>query len=134
MSPSYLEKVTATFRPRRTDNLTEDAAPHVGEVHEWQFVGLVEDGPYVDQDMWLCLSSPLIGWAPGEDIAIREPDTRPACFRCACPASMHDHFRSAKDCGHCGRSICREYRSRPSLAAYWWAIKAAVRLLATPRR
>jgi hypothetical protein len=68
-------RVTATYRPRRTDDLKTDTQRWIGYRGVWQAYWLIEDGPYAGE--WAMLPDrpdvspvPLDGyWVPSGDLA-----------------------------------------------------------------
>lgn len=69
--------ITATFRPRRADDLHPNAKPWVGYTGEWLASWVIEDGDYAGQ--WAFTPrehlTPFPGWVPECDLVLAEaPD------------------------------------------------------------
>jgi hypothetical protein len=70
-SEKYLQTFEARFEPARRDDLTPGAERLIGRQRKWQYVWLIEDGPFAGQ--WACaLISPgkpaPFAWAPESDL------------------------------------------------------------------
>lgn len=67
--------IRATFQPKRLDTLKPDAAEHVGETFDWEFlweIGEDDSAVYAGQAAWQPLDPnralPWFGWVPTEDL------------------------------------------------------------------
>lgn len=75
---NQFDRVLGVFEPKRTDDLQNDAAQHIGKLYTWRAMWVIEDGPYegewamgVDR-MRVDRFSPEIkfAWVPESDIRI----------------------------------------------------------------
>ena len=67
--------VTATFKPKRSDDLREHARTMIGKTMQWMAGWEIEDGPYSAQYAMIPqrVSSELVGgWVPECDLEILE--------------------------------------------------------------
>ena len=69
--------ITATFRPRRSDDLRYNSAEFVGREMQWQAAWLIEDGPYKNE--WAMTPykytgnpQPHFAWVPSGDLELRD--------------------------------------------------------------
>jgi hypothetical protein len=61
---------TGRFQPTVIDNLRPDALLLIGRVLEWEFMGVMDEGRYDGQPIWMPVDrSILMGWIPDEDLS-----------------------------------------------------------------
>lgn len=65
------DRITATFTPRRTDDLKPGAHAFIGTTIEWEVAWIIEEGPYEGE--WAMVPAhyatrPPFAWAPSGDL------------------------------------------------------------------
>lgn len=64
------DRMTATFRPQRTDDLKPGAETWIGRTVEWEACWKIEEGQFAGDWAWRPLvdDTPPFAWVPGCDL------------------------------------------------------------------